>query len=126
MTLGVGLIVVGVLAFAAPFAVGTWSLQFLSLPMLVVGTVDLYTTISIPELRPRLASYATGILAIGGALLLYVSPSLIPTGVVALLLVFLALDGVIKTGQALIGASASRTVSAVNGASNFLVALTGW
>ena len=45
MTIGAGLIVFGLLALAAPAAVGTWSLQFLSLPMFVAGAADLYTTI---------------------------------------------------------------------------------
>ena len=44
MTIGAGLIVLGVMALAAPVAVGTWSLQFLGLPMLAVGVADLYAT----------------------------------------------------------------------------------
>ena len=53
MIIGAGLIVVGIIALAAPFAIGTWSLQFLGLPMFAVGAVELYTTIASPELRVR-------------------------------------------------------------------------
>jgi hypothetical protein len=128
MTIGAGLIVVGLAALAAPFAIGTWSLQFLSLPMFVVGGVDLYTTFSRPELRARPASYAAGFLAIAGAFLLYVSPSLVAAAVVALFLAFLAIDGALKAGQAMVGrgSTASRTVTAVNAVSNLLIALIGW
>ena len=130
MTIGGGLVIAGIIALAAPFAVGTWSLQFLSLPMLAIGVVDLYATLASPDRRTQLASYATGFLAIAGALLLYLSPSLVATGVVGLLLLFLAADGTVKLGQAALGyghgAAAPLIVTAINGASSLLIALIGW
>jgi hypothetical protein len=128
LILGVGLIAVSVLALAAPLAAGTWSLQFLSLLPLVVGMSDLYAAVTSPQLRPHPTSYATGVLAVVVALLLYVSPSIVVSGVVVLLLTFLALDGVLKIGQTVLGPASNtpRTIAAVNGASSLFLALIGW
>src|SRR3954454_22399465 len=57
--IGAALIIVGLFALAAPLATGTWSLQFLALPMAAVGAVDLYTTVSSRERRAHASSYAT-------------------------------------------------------------------
>jgi Calcineurin-like phosphoesterase len=126
MAIGSGFIALGLMALVAPFAVGTWSLQFLSLPMLAVGVTDLYRTAMRQDRRGQPASYATGFLAVVGALLLYLSPSLVATGVVAMLLVLLAIDGALKAGQTFTASTASRTVSAVNAAFSLIVALIGW
>lgn len=99
---GAALILISSLALAAPLTAGKWSLQFLSLFPLAVGLIGLYTTIRTPSLRTRPAAYATGILAIAAALLLYLSSSLVVSGVITLLLGFLILDGVLKLGQALL------------------------
>jgi hypothetical protein len=128
LTLGIGLIAVSVLALAASLTAGTWSLQFLSLFPLVAGVVDLYATVTNPQLRTHPISYATGALGIAAALLLLISPSLAVNGVVVLLLGFLVLDGVLRLGQAVLGAASNtpRTVSVVNGASSLCLALAGW
>jgi len=125
---GIGLIAIGVLALAAPFAVGTWSLQFLSLPMLAVAVADLYATLTSPQLRTRPASYITSILATAAALVLYLSPSLVASGVVAIFLTFLVLDGAVKAGQAVFGppSGTTRTVAIVNGLSSLILALIGF
>jgi hypothetical protein len=125
VTAGVGLIAIGVLALAAPFAVGTWSLQFLGLPMLAVGMADLYATITNPYLRTRPASYFTSILATVAALVLYLSPSLVASGVVAIFLMLLVADGAVKVGQAVFGppSGTTRTVAMINGLSSFTLAL---
>src|SRR3954451_1282872 len=125
--IGAALIVVGLFALAAPFATGTWSLQFLALPMVAVGAVDIYTTISSPERRAHASSYATACLAIAGALLLFVSPSLVATSVVAILILVLAADGLLKLGHAVIARdSAPRGVIVVNGVASLFMALVGW
>lgn len=125
---GAALILVSLLALVAPLTAGKWSLQFLSLFPLTVGIIDLYATIGNPSLRTRPAAYVTGILAIGAALLLYLSPSLVVGGVVTLLLGFLILDGVLKLGQALLRPAShrSRVVTAANGVSSLVLALIGW
>jgi uncharacterized membrane protein HdeD (DUF308 family) len=126
--IGAALILISSLALAAPLTAGKWSLQFLSLFPLAVGVIDLYTTIRTPLLRARPAAYATGILAIAAALILYLSPSLIVSGVVTLLLGFLTLDGVLKLGQSVFPSTSSRSrmVTAANGASSLALALIGW
>ena len=125
---GAALILLSLLALAAPLTAGKWSLQFLSLFPLTVGLIDLYTTIGNPSLRTRPAAYITGILAIAAALLLYLSPSMVVSGVVTLLLAFLLLDGVLKLGQALLqpASNRSRVVTAANGVSSLVLALIGW
>ncbi len=125
---GVALIALSVLALAAPLTAGAWSLQFLSLFPLAVGLADLYATVTDPALRTHPASYATGILAVAAAGLLFVSPSLVVNGVLMLLLAFLVIDGLLKLGQMVFGAAAStpRAVAAVNGAFSLLLALLGW
>jgi len=125
---GAALILVSLLALAAPLTAGKWSLQFLSLFPLTVGLIDLYRAIRDPSLRTRPAAYVTGILAIGAALLLYLSPSLVISGVITLLLGFIILDGVLKLGQALLwpATNRSRVVMAANGISNLVLALVGW
>ncbi len=103
VVVGIGLIAIGVLALAAPFAVGTWSLQFLGLPMLAVVMADLYATITSPLLRTRPASSLTRNRATAAALVLYLSPSLVASGVVAIFLMLLVADSVVKVGQAVFG-----------------------
>jgi Calcineurin-like phosphoesterase len=117
-----------VLALAAPLATGTWSLQFLSLFPFAAGLAELYTAVKSPELRPHPASYLTAILAIAAAVLLFLSPALVVAGVVVLLLGFLATDGALKLGEAVLDRSsrATRTVAALNGMSSLLLALLGW
>ena len=128
VVVGIGLIAIGVLALAAPFAVGTWSLQFLGLPMLAVVMADLYATITSPLLRTRPASYVTSILATAAALVLYLSPSLVASGVVAIFLMLLVADSVVKVGQAVFGppSGTTRTVAIVNGASSIILAFVGF
>ena len=128
MTVGIGLIAIGALALAAPFAVGTWSLQFLGLPMLAVAMADLYATITSPRLRTRPASYATSILATAAALVLYLSPSLVASGVVAIFLTLLVADGAVKAGQAVFGppSGTTRTVAILNSIPSFILALIGF
>lgn len=128
VAVGVGLISASLLALAAPLTAGTWSIQFLSVFPFVVGLTELYTVVGTAALRNRPSSYLTGFLAIGAAILLFLSPALVVTGVVTLLLGFLATDGALKLGQGLLGRTSgtSRTVAALNGASNVLLAATGW
>ena len=125
---GISLIAMSVLAFAAPLAAGTWSLQFLSLFPFTVGLTELYAALNTQELRTRPSSYLTGFLAIAAAVLLFLSPALVAAGVVALLLGFFVIDGAWKLGQAVLGHDlcTPRTVTAVNGTSSLLLALLGW
>ena len=128
VTAGIGLIAIGALALGAPFAVGTWSLQFLGLPMLAVAMADLYATLTSPLLRTRPASYVTSILATAAALVLYLSPSLVASGVVAIFLMLMVADGAVKAGQAVFGppSGTTRTVAILNGLSSFILALIGF
>src|SRR5215212_6494456 len=108
-------------------AIETWSLQFLALPMAAVGAVDLYTTVSSRERRAHASSYATACLAIAGALLLFVSPSFVATSVVAILILLLAADGLLKLGHAVIAReSAPPGIIVINGVANLFIALVGW
>ncbi|MEJ2653427.1 MAG: metallophosphoesterase [Gammaproteobacteria bacterium] len=125
--LGAGLIIVSVLALSGPFVTGTWSLQFLSLLPLAVGIFDLYGAATGPQ-RSNPISYVGGVLALLAALLLFTSPMMVISGLVALLLLFLAADGIWKLGQALVGRdpNAPRVISALNGALSLLLVLIGW
>jgi 3',5'-cyclic AMP phosphodiesterase CpdA len=125
---GIGLIAVSVLAIAAPATTGTWSLQLLGLLVLGAGLTELHATATNAELRARPLSYLTSLpaLATGGLLLL--SPALVATGVVGLVLGFLAIDGGLNVGQALFArrGHSGRAVTAVNGAWLLLLAFIGW
>ena len=122
------MIAVGVLALTAPIAIGTWSLQFLSLLPLAVGIANFYATLTSPELRVRPVSYATGLVAVAVAILLYVSPSLVVSGIIGVLLALLVTDGAIKIGQSIVGSTsgASRLVPLANGVTSLVLALAGW
>ena len=125
VAIGIGLLTIGVLALAAPLAAETWSLQFLGLPMLAVAVADLYATVTNPRLRTHAISYATSFLALTGALILYVSPALVASGLVAMFVLVFLVDGMVKAGQAVF-ANASGTpqiVIALNGASSIVLAL---
>jgi hypothetical protein len=128
LAIGGGLIATSVLALAAPLATGTWSLQLLSLLPFVVGLNDLYTAVRTPETRTHIISYLRGILAIASAVLLFLSPALVVAGVILVLLAFLAVNGALNIGQAVLGRDARipRAATAINGASNVLLALIGW
>src|SRR5215207_2554277 len=124
LAIGGGLIATSVLALAAPLATGTWSLQLLSLLPFVVGLNDLYTAVRTPETRTHIISYLRGILAIASAVLLFLSPALVVAGVILVLLAFLAVNGALNVGQAVLGRDARipRAAAAINGASNVLLA----
>lgn len=128
MTIGAGLMAIGALALAAPLATGTWSLQILSLFPLAIGIANLYVTVTTPDNRTRPGAYATSALAIAAALVLYISPSLVASGVVGILLALLVADGLLKLGQIVLGYStqAPRIVSLVNGAASLFLAFCGW
>ena len=127
IVVGVGLIAVSLLALAAPLTTGTWSVQFLSLFPLAVGLSDLHSTVTNPQLRAHPTAYATCMLALAAALLLFVSPSLAVSGVVVLLIAFLAINGALKMGQAVLGIGSNISlVTLLNGASNVLLALLSW
>src|SRR3954470_12913982 len=128
LAVGGGLMAMSVLALAAPLATGTWSLQFLSLFPLIVGPNDLYSAVRTPETRTHILSYLRGFLAIGSAVLLFLSPALVVAGAVLVLLAFLAVNGALNLSQAVLGRDARmpQAAAAVNGASNILLALIGW
>src|SRR4051812_23277088 len=128
LAFGGGLIAMSVLALAAPLATGTWSLQFLSVLPLIVGLNDLYTAVRSPETRTHILSYLRGVLAIVFAVLLFLSPALVVAGVILVLLAFLAVNGALDVGQAVLGRDARipRAAEAVNGVSNILLMLIGW
>jgi len=125
--LGAGLIIVSALALSGPFVVGTWSLQFLSLLPLAVGIFDLYGAATGPQ-RSNPISYVGGALALLAALLLYTSPMMVISGLVTFLLIFLAVDGIWKLGEAVAGRDPNvpRVISALNGAFSLLLVLIGW
>jgi hypothetical protein len=116
------------MALVAPLAVGTWSLQFLSLPTLAVSVIELYAALATPDRRTRLASYLTGGLGGMAALVLYLRPSLVGSGVIATLLLFLVIDGLVKIGQTILGRGSASPplVTVINGASSLILALFGW
>ena len=109
IVVGIGLIALSVLALAAPLAAGTWSLQFLSLFPLTVGLTDLYTVSRNPALRARLVSYFSGFLAIAAAIPLFLSPALVATAVVVLLLGFLVIDGASEARAGRVGSHFAHT-----------------
>ncbi len=128
MTIGAGLMAIGAVALAAPLATGTWSLQILSLFPLAIGIANLYATVSTPDNRTRPGAYATSALALAAALVLYISPSLVASGVVGILLALVVADGLLKLGQIALGYStqAPRIVTLVNGAASLFLAFCGW
>jgi hypothetical protein len=128
IAVGIGFMVASVLALVAPLAAGTWSLQFLSLFPFAVGISDLYGAVTDPQRRLHPISYVTGVGGIGVAVLLYVSPLMVVSAIVVLVLVFLAFDGTWKMGQAALGPASdtSRAISVLNGASSLCLAFIGW
>lgn len=125
--LGAALIFIGMCALAAPIAAGAWSLQLISTPLLMVGLLDLHSAVTSSDLRGHPGSYAPGLLALAVSLVLFVSPSLIVSALALLLLGFLALDGAVRFGQALVGhTSAPKAVAAINGATSLALALLVW
>ncbi len=102
-TQGSALIALGVFTFAVPLTIGLWSPQFLSIIPFVVGLGELYETVMSPSLRGRPSSYAIAFLSLAAALILYVSPSLVLSGVVIFLHALLIGDGILKIGQARAG-----------------------
>ena len=128
MAVGAGLISIGALALAAPLATGTWSLQLLSLFPLTVGVINLHAVIRSSDLRSRPGGYASSALALALAMLLYVSPSLVVSGVIGMLLVLLVADGVLKLARGVLGASPAgkRIVPVANGAASVFLAFLGW
>lgn len=118
----------GVLALTAPLAAGTWSLQFLGLFPLAIAVINLYGTLASPQMRTKPEAYASSILAAAASLLLLISPSLVASGVMGFLLLFLAADGAIKIARSATSSDldTSRLVLLANGIVALLLTLAGW
>lgn len=124
---GIVLIVLGLMALAAPIVVGSWSIRLLGLPLVLIALREFYHSIPRARQQSRSGGFVTGLLALAAGLLLFASPSLVVSGLVIMLIVVLVVDGVQKLLRAFRGpATGTRTMLALNGAVSIATAVLAW
>jgi uncharacterized membrane protein HdeD (DUF308 family) len=92
---GAVLMVLGVLALAAPMAAGRWSLAVLGIPLMVVSGVEAYATFA-SRRRTDASAYLPCLLALIAGNLLLLSSALVLSGLLILLVAILVIDGLGK------------------------------
>ena len=91
-TAGALLIALGVLALTTPLVAGRWSLAVLGLPLITMGIAEAY--IAFTSSRGTDASaYLPGALAFLAGNVLLLSPALVKSGLLILLIAILTVDG---------------------------------
>src|SRR5262249_11069652 len=111
---GALLMTLGVLALAAPMAVGRWSLAILGIPLMVLSGVETYSTFTWPR-RSDASAYLPCLLALLAGNLLLLSSALVLNGLLILLIAILLVDGFGKILTALGNSHTPRVPAGVNG-----------
>src|SRR5215472_310560 len=111
---GALLMTLGVLALAAPMAVGRWSLAILGIPLMVLSGVEAYSTFTSPR-RTDASAYLPCLLALLAGNLLLLSSALVLNGLLILLIAILLVDGFGKILTALGNSHTPRVPAGVNG-----------
>ena len=111
---GALLMTLGVLALAAPMAVGRWSLAILGIPLMVLSGVEAYSTFTSPR-RSDASAYLPCLLALLAGNLLLLSSALVLNGLLILLIAILLVDGFGKILTALGNSHTPRVPAGVNG-----------
>jgi uncharacterized membrane protein HdeD (DUF308 family) len=124
-TMGVLLMVLGVLAFSAPLVVGRWSVALLGLPLLALGAAEAYAAFRSTR-RAEISAYVPSVLAILAGNLLLLSSKLVLDGLVILLFAILLFDGVSKIVASSRRSSSGRLPTFINGLIDFGCAALFW
>jgi uncharacterized membrane protein HdeD (DUF308 family) len=122
---GAFLIVLGVLALAAPLATGRWSLAFLGVALIALGMVEAYAAFTSPK-RAQVSAYLPSVLAVLAGNVLLLSASLVLSGLLISLIVILVIDGAGKILTGLRTAQTPRLPSLINGLLDFAGAALLW
>ena len=90
----------GLIAIVTPFSSGGWAISILALIVLVAGAVGIIQGLQ-RNRRLRRGRPISGVLMIPGGLLLFARPVMVIGGLLALLALIMAADGVTKIVSAL-------------------------
>jgi uncharacterized membrane protein HdeD (DUF308 family) len=111
---GVLLIVLGVFALSAPLAAGRWSLAILGIPLIALSVAEAYAAFGSPQ-RAEASAYLPSLLAMLAGNILLLSTALVSKGLLALLIIVLAVDGCSKILTAWRKVPSGRVLPVVNG-----------
>ena len=124
---GALLVVFGLIAIVTPFRAGGWAIAILGLLLLLAGVVEVIQGLRTPVPSSTWATYLTGVLMILGGLLLFARPVLVIGGLLALIALLMAADGVTKIVSACKDQRGqARWWTMFNGIVNLLLALLMW
>src|SRR4029453_11378054 len=124
-TAGALLIALGILALTTPLVAGRWSLAVLGLPLITMGIAEAY--IAFTSSRGTDASaYLPGALAFLAGNVLLLSPALVKSGLLILLIAILTVDGFGKVIAAWRGSHPDRLPLVFNGLVDFGCAAGIW
>src|SRR4029450_9847600 len=126
-TYGALLLVFGLITIITPFSAGGWAISILGLILLLAGVVEVIQGLRTQSSSSTWATYLTGVLMILGGLLLFARPVMGIGGVLALIALLMAADGVTKIVSAFkdkLGHARWWTI--FNGIFNLLLALLIW
>ena len=90
--LGALVVALGVLALAAPAAMGRWSLAILGIPLLVLSVAEAYAAFASPQ-RAKVSAYLPSLLAMLAGNVMLLSSALVLSGLLILLIAVLVVGG---------------------------------
>jgi uncharacterized membrane protein HdeD (DUF308 family) len=93
---GALLLVFGLIAIITPFSAGGWAISILGLIVLGAGAVGVIQGLRTQSPSSTGATYLTGVLMILGGLLLFARPVIVIGGLLALIALLMAADGITK------------------------------
>ena len=94
---GALLLVFGLIAIITPFSAGGWAISILGLILLLAGVVEVIQGLRTQSPSSTWATYLTGVLMILGGLLLFARPVMVIGGLLALIALLMAADGVTRS-----------------------------
>jgi uncharacterized membrane protein HdeD (DUF308 family) len=124
---GALLLALGALAIVAPLGTGRWAVALVGLIAIAAGAAALVQSARAPSAAGTGTTYLTGVLSILGGLALFARPVLVIGGLLTLLALILAADGVLRIARAAGSPRGpARWWTGFNGAVNVGLALLVW
>jgi hypothetical protein len=122
---GFALMTLGAFALVVPLLVGRWSLAILGIPLIALSLAEAYAAFRSPS-RTKLSAYLPSILALCAGNLLFLSSSLVLSGLVVLLSAILVTDGLSKIVILRSKLPAQRGPAVINAFIDFACAALLW
>jgi uncharacterized membrane protein HdeD (DUF308 family) len=124
--LGLGVMAAGLFILFTPIFVGIWTIALLGIVLIAAGLFQFIATFRSRDESTSLLSYLPGGVTILLGFVLFVSPNLLLSGLLIIVVLFLLVDGMVKLFKAYKQAGQDRWWNLSNGLFNFVLAFLVW